>query len=280
LFNFLVNHKVFSGVLLAIYFVFVVTMHLEFGNFIAKTLDVPLGRDKYNIVVLILASCLCLGFTLWFFKGIKRLNKKERVVTSTYLIFTLGLIVASINIIMVVNVELIHVLQYAIFAILLFTIIQKYYDTLFWTTFFGAVDELYQYVFLAPEKTDYFDINDVIINMTGAVMGLLLLRAHAKYEVMSDKVWFKSSWFIGMVAIFFVITSLWLFGELTFYPSDKPVVFQFIRDFTPGFWREIPPKVLFHVIQPFEGLVILIILFFIYKKLPLSHPSNNNVIVS
>lgn len=252
-------------------------MHLEFGKFIARTLDVPLGRDKYNLIVLSLAGFLCLAFLAWFYKGLKQNPAEENRVTIRYLIFTLALIVISINVIMVVNVELIHVVQYAIFAILIFAIVERYFDVLFWTTFFGAIDELYQYMYLAPNSTDYFDINDVIINMTGAAMGLILLRSQGIYERKPRRKILRTSWFWGIIFVLALITILWLSGQLTIYPSEGNVIFEFIREFTPGFWREIPPKVLFHVIQPFEGLIILIVLFAIYYKIPLKREENRQI---
>lgn len=252
-----------------VYYILVVSLHLEFGKFIARTLDVPLGRNTYNLIVLILASILLGAFLIWFFRGIRQQSKYDNKVTMFYLGVTIALIIISINVIMVVNVELIHVLQYAILAILLFPIVGRYYDVLFWTTFFGAVDELYQYLYLAPTATDYYDINDVIINMLGAVMGLLLLRSQGISERLKKVKWQQSSWLKGLTGLSILILTLWLIGQLTFYPTDDEVIFEFIRDFTPGFWREIPPKVLFHVIQPLEGAIILISLFVFYKNIAL-----------
>ena len=254
-----------------IYYVLVVTMHLEFGEFVARTLDIPLGRDKYNLVILGLFSLTLVGFLLWFIKGLRKQPPEQKKVTLFYLISTLLLIIISINVIMVVNIELIHVLQYAVFAIVLFSIIGSYFDVLFWTTFAGALDELYQYVYLSPTGTDYYDLNDVVINLLGAALGLILLRSQGVKNFALEVKWSKSSWFVGTVGIASIICSLWFVGELTFYPNGKLVLFEFIRDYKPGFWREIPPKVLFHVIKPLEGLIILVLLFIFYKKLPLIH---------
>jgi len=249
-------------------------MHLKFGKFVARTLDVPLGRDNYNLIILGLATALCLGFLFWFYKGLKHTSPKERKITIAYLLLTLVLIIVSINVIMVINIELIHIVQYAIFAILLFPLIGRYFDVLFWTTFFGALDELYQYMYLAPTSTDYFDINDVIINMLGAAMGLILVRSQGVFQNKADKPMLKSSWFWGIAAIFGIIFTLWITSQLTFYPNGEDVMFEFIRDFQPGFWRKIHPNVLFHVIQPLEGLVILILLFISYKKIKLEKHVN------
>ena len=280
LLNFLEKYKLLAGFLITVYYVLVVTMHLHFGKFVARTLDIPFGRDTYNMIVLGMAFFLCFAFLIWFFKGLKRLPLSERKITLTYLIITLLLIVCSINVIIIINIELIHVLQYAIFAILLFPILQRYYDVLFWTTFFGALDELYQYVYLAPNLTDYYDMNDVVINMVGAAMGLILLRSQGVFQLKPVKPILKSSWFWGVAIIFILIFSLWSVGQLTFFPNGENVFFEFIRDFQPGFWREVPPKTLFHVIQPLEGLVILIILFVIYNKIALIKKYKGNIVVS
>mgnify|MGYP001030119080 CR=1 FL=1 len=45
---------------------------------------------------------------------------------------------------------------------------------LFWVTLLGAVDELAQYLWITASYSDYFDFNDVLVNLVGAFAGVLL----------------------------------------------------------------------------------------------------------
>ena len=118
--------------------------HGTFGAWIAKTLDQPLGRDTYNLVIMGMGITGFIVYLYLIWKGTK--SKTYSKAIWMYLALTLALIVLCINLLMVVNVEMIHFVQYAIFAFLIFPLTQNYQLTLFYATIFGAIDEAYQYL--------------------------------------------------------------------------------------------------------------------------------------
>ncbi|MBT8233419.1 MAG: hypothetical protein HKO66_00850 [Saprospiraceae bacterium] len=264
--TFLKERKIIAGLIALTFYVLVVSQHLEFGKFLAKTLDKPLGRETYNLIVLSGSIFLLIAFLFWFYKGWKQLPKTDQNRLLKYVLFSIVFIVIALKVIIVVNVELIHILQYAIMAILLFPLIGHYNETLFWTNVLGALDELYQYIYLSPEKADYFDFNDVIINLLGVALGLIILRSKGILGFRKVPKGVKSPQFIALSITALIIGILFLIEQLTIYPSayDHPVLFEFIRDFKPGFWRIVHPNVNFHVVQPLEGMIILVLLFAFY----------------
>jgi hypothetical protein len=78
-------------------------------------------------------------------------------------------------------IENIHFIQYALLSSLLlwcFNTAEINTDyllpkVLFWTTFAGILDEISQYLWITASYSHYIDFNDFLLNMMGAIAGLL-----------------------------------------------------------------------------------------------------------
>jgi len=170
-----------------------------------------------------------------------------------------------------VNVEAIHFLQYGVFAILCFPLIKNYSLTLAYTTLAGAIDEMYQFYYLAPERTEYYDFNDVIINLIGAVFGLILIRSlnRPSYRY-SFKSFINSNHFKVFLGLAIVIIGLFISGILikVYEPENVYAKFWLIRKQSIGFWKEIPRfNFRYHIVQPWEGIGIVALLMVLYSGL-------------
>lgn len=255
-----------NALLVLIYYLLVVLPHETFGAWVARTLDKPLGKDTYNLVIM----CMGLvGFGAYLYlikKGMK--SKIYSKSTWMYLALTLGLIVFCINVLMVVNVEMIHFVQYAIFAFLIFPLFQNYQATLFYATIFGAIDEAYQYLVLAPEKYNYYDFNDVFIDMIGAILGLILIRAYGIRDKETTKPFYKRSVFIGLISLLSLILLSFLLGWTSLHVDpnlDTP--FPLIKNRKPGFWTIVYPRIKFHIVRPWEWILLTLGLWGAYRNL-------------
>ncbi len=267
LYNWLKNNKTLNIFILVAYYLLVVLPHEEVGKFIAKTLDEPFGRDTYNLIILVLGTIGFLGYLIPFYNGIKKLEQGKNRIWFAFGM-TLLFIIISFNTLLVVNVEIIHFVQYAVFAILLFPLLSNYRDTLFYTTIFAAIDEAYQYLVLAPFRTDYFDFNDVIIDLIGGAAGLLLLWGIGIRRKETNQPWFRSPSFIGFLALTLISFIAYFTGVLAIYPSetDSQAPILLIRKVYDSFWTIIHPNVKFHVVRPLEGILILSGLFYFYSQ--------------
>lgn len=267
--DFLSRYKWASVLLTVIYFIGVVLPHEIVGAFIARTMAIPLGRQKYNATILMIAGVLLILLALWAYKKFKILDKQNLIFLSRLLILNLIFILIALKVIIVINVELIHIIQYAIMALLLLPLIRNYKETLFWAVFLGAVDEWYQYVVLAPGKNDYYDFNDVIINMLGVILGLIIARLAGWKQTRTIDLK-TSSITIGLLVMVFSIFLGWMTGYVSIYPpeeTDTKIVFSFIREYSEGFWHTLPKAQPFHIVRPLEACVILWLLFFIFKDI-------------
>jgi len=121
----------------------------------------------------------------------------------------------------VINIESVHYVQYAIGAILIFSLVEHYFVALFLAFLVGVFDEAYQYFYLAPEGTAYYDFNDIITNLLGAAFGLLILRTLKINEKQYQKSIFKIGFLYPLIGISLLLMTLLQTNLLSVYPSSK-----------------------------------------------------------
>ncbi len=263
------DRPILNIILAGIFYLLVTLPHEQVGIFIAGIFK-GMPRPEYDLIILCLASVIFLFYILPLLRTI--LKNRDRNLILFFLLVTVALTILSINTILIVNIELIHFIQYAALAILFFPLTMRYTDTLFWVTFLSAIDEAYQYWFIAPERTNYYDFNDLIINMLGVVFGLLTIRSTQKVHALAknDKRPFvKNPILVGSIAMIVITLLLFAFNIMDVYPNseDPQAPMLLIKKVETTFWSVIHPKITYHIVRPMEGLVILVMLFIFYLPL-------------
>jgi VanZ family protein len=262
------ENKVANLIILCTYFILVVLPHEVVGRYIMNDLLAGLSRPELNSTVFLFSF-----FVFFFFLFVLIWNlifgtqKRKKLI---YLFITLGLIVLVYNTLFVLATESAHFPQYALFAILLFPLTMNYNSTLFWATLFGAIDEAYQYFYLNPNATGYFDFNDVITDLLGAVLGLLLLWTIGIKEKENTMPWFKRSNFRTGIGLLFVGGILILFDIISIYPiEDGSTAYITLMKVVPtSFWSyDKVGDLYFHIVHPIEGILIISMLFAVYSSL-------------
>ncbi|MCD4680446.1 MAG: hypothetical protein K8S00_08675 [Bacteroidales bacterium] len=217
--EFLNDRIILSLSLLIIYYLLVVLLHKEVSDFFIRLVEgVP--RNVYQTIVLSVGLVLLVVYVFLVVRNILIREWKKNIIF--YFFFTLLFVVLAFKIIIVHNIEIIHFAQYAGLAILLFPIVKRFGDTVFWATLLGFIDEAYQYLYLKPDGTDYFDFNDVILNLLGAGLGVLLIFSSGFYLLrIHRKRWYRSE--ININLIFFIIAVLILFqtSVIFLYPQKN-----------------------------------------------------------
>lgn len=253
--------------ILFVYFFAIVLPHEQIGLMISDVFR-PYTRDSYNRVLLLMALGLFCVYVWILFKNKSTTNNKS---LGYYFLFNLVLAVLCYNLLFVVNVEAIHFIQYGVFALLCFPLVRNYSLTLMYATLAGVCDEIYQFYYLAPERTDYYDFNDVVINLVGAVFGLLLIRSLGRKTFKFHWSSFvRSKHFMFIVGLILLIIILFATGILVknYDPQNLTAKYWLIRKPTLGFWKEERQfGFKFHVIKPWEGLAIVVALFIAYSGL-------------
>ena len=269
LINYLYRHSFIALVLATVYFLSVVLPHEAFGEWIAEHIGRPLGRERFNNVVLITAAVglsILARFVTNQLRGQAAIQRKNILIA---LVYVIALIVVAYCTLMVINVEMIHLLQYAIMAILLMPIFKNHFDVFCIATIMGALDEWYQYVILAPEKNDYFDFNDVILNMLGVMLGLIFLRV-MDYKSSAASRFASKAGFIGLIAVSAMTFLMYFNGIISFLPpeGDMPnLIFSFTKVHYPDFWHKVPLAKPFHVVKPLEAFFLISVLTYIWYSI-------------
>ncbi len=268
LITFLSNHYLLSIVIALLFYLLSVLPHETVGDILSRHLDQPLGRTNYNLLISSIFMSFATIFLVWFYCQAKKIPKKEYLFIFSLLILNVFLILISINVIFVVQIEIVHIVQYTLMSILVFPIVKNYRECMFWTFMLGVLDELYQYIVLAPNKNDYFDFNDVIINLLGVFFGLVIIRiAGVKESKTYSNPLYRPSNVVAVLILFiiFISNSLGFISIKPVIDNSQTVIFEFIKDFKPGFWTKLPRSGNFHIVRPIEGIVIIIGLMYLFN---------------
>lgn len=245
---------------LVLYFV-IVTFHDEVTTLVIKIRN-SLGRDTFNAYLSYGFLLLLVIFVAFLFY--RSLNSPQKYLNSALIVIVAALTVFSFRILMVYNIEAIHFVEYMLVAIILLPVLGSYGETVFWVTILGLLDELFQYKFLTPDF-EYFDFNDIILNLLGAGAGALFIfvTAGGAFEFRKIK-WYRSPAIITGSSLLIIFIILLITGKMTIDPAGTAAAenwFSLNRIAQPDeFWKEAYPGRRFHILRPFEGITLMIIL--------------------
>ena len=131
--------KVRTAIITIIYFLLVILPH-EWVGIKLSSLFSTVTRSTYDLIILSVFLLLLFFVVLAFWKKI--MQHSERTKLLFYFALTIFLIALVNNFLLVVNVEFVHYLQYAIGAILLFTLFGNYFVVLFVAFLISLFDEV------------------------------------------------------------------------------------------------------------------------------------------
>ena len=268
LLNWLHERPIINLFIAIAYYLLVVLPHEAAGRIIARNLDDTLGRTAYNNLMLSLALLGLLAYAVILIKNVRKNKGTAGPVYGTFVV-TLALAALSFPLLIVIHVEVVHFVQYGVMALLLFPLVRRYGETACWCMLLGAADEAWQHFYLAPEKSMYFDFNDLIINLLGCGFGLAAIKASRPGFVLPPRTPAWRSPFLLVLAVLAVMVGIaFMLGLLHYLPLDETAKrWAIIRAEQPGFWTTVHPNVTFHVVQPLEGMVILAMLLLFYAGL-------------
>ncbi len=262
------NNRSINLAILFSYFLLVVLPHEIVGRFIMNDIFGDLSRSILNSTVLAVSM---IGLSLFLYLLARNLiNGKQRRSKLIYLFVTLVLIVIVYNTLFVLATESAHFPQYALMAILLFPLTLNYNSTLFGATILGSLDEAYQYFYLNPTATGYLDFNDVVTDLLGAVLGLLLIWFCEIKSIVHSKPWYKSNALLFGAGIKLATGFLILIGTVSIYPNEDGTMasITLMKKVPPSFWSyDKVGELYFHIMHPLEGIIVIIILLGIYRNL-------------
>lgn len=252
---------------LLVFYLITVLPHEEVGAFISGLFE-NYERSSYNLFIAILAVGIFIGIWVYSFPKIKKHPEKKKI--AFYIIANSILVLLCFKILFVVNIEAIHFFQYALFAIGCYYVTENYFRTLIIGSLAGFFDELFQYVILAPEKSRYFDFNDVILDIIGLGIGLTIVKIYFPTKKANRNLAFlklPELWvLLGIIISYFLGSALGFISVLQ--NPDSPTVFTLLKYLPSKFWTIYPAQsIKFHILLPMEGIALIILLWLFYFPL-------------
>jgi hypothetical protein len=265
---FLRRHRWLHLGLLLLYCLAVILPHEQVGLWIVSWIE-HMPRAEMDRWVLGIGIGLVAVLSLPFWLRLP--GHPERKAILLYLGLTACLVVLCYQLLFILPTEIAHFPQYALMAIMLFPLSLRYGESLFWATLIGALDESYQYFWLAPERTLYYDWNDVLTNFLGAALGLIYLWAFFRTPPLPHSfVLSRSPALLTALALLLLGLVLNLAGLLHVNPPPEGASgLVLLRQPISGFWTptRAPGISRFHLVHSLEALALLLGLFWGYRKL-------------
>jgi len=264
------GHRLFTLVFAGSYFSAAVLGH-ELVSRASVWVENKFTRVVYNNIIAVFSIFLAVIFFFIIFNKLKK--EKQKTLKIIYWCFTAIITAVAFRTLLVNNIESIHFIQYAILSLPVFALTGSFGETVFWITLLGAVDEAYQYFILYDYARDvYFDFNDIILNLIGGGIGVVVIYTLFRREPISS---FPSSkkWRKTPLIIFSVImacsVALYLSGLMRFYPEagSKALILLSRVPAPDQFWITLEWGKTYHVLSPFEGTLLAVILICVYAFL-------------
>lgn len=269
----LYKRKAFTIIIAALYYSAVVRFHEEV-SIVSVWLQKLLSLRLYNKLISIFGILAVAGLSVLIFRNI--IYRDRKGLKMFYLFLTLVLVGISYNTLLVVNVESIHYVQYALLALPVFALTISFGETVLIVTLLGAIDEAHQHFILRNWK--YLDFNDIILNLVGAAIGVLIIYIlfNAKaFPGLHRKRTLRRSPFLIITFVFLAVCVIWyLAGILRFYPgadASKALIVLSNIPRSAKFWISFEWGKTYHILTPLEGLFLSAALiacyaFMDYKK--------------
>lgn len=249
-------NRLIGCVIAFIYYLLIVLPHEQVGLAVVYLFKTK-SRSFYQNTMMISGVLLLVILVAFLIPKIIGHPYRKRILTG--MAITLGLMMASFKLLLVHNVEMIHFAQYFSLCLFIYPLVRNLNRTFIISTLAGFFDELYQYLILAPQRTDYFDFNDIFLNELGAALGVLFLFSIGFSTIYRPK-WYHTSEFFVFAAIFLSLVLMYCIGEFSYFmPTDgTSPIFVLIKKEYPGFFTVISHlNVRFHVLKPLPGSLLI-----------------------
>jgi hypothetical protein len=259
LYIWLYGHRTLNLALAIAYTLFILFAHDSFVNLSVMVMN-SLSLEVYNTVVASL-SFMVVGAIIAIIIAVQtdRLKLTNRNILPLVMAFLLGLI-AHFFVFTEMNIEFIHAIEFGLLGVLLYPLVGRFGAVAVLAFPIICVDEWYQYQVLYPDSVEYFDFNDIQLDILGIGLFTSLFLLFGAQRNTSLPGFFSRWEFFALVGLILVTAGLVLTHTIVFYPEciqDKTWLVLNAIEEPYGFWR-VHPLIgsTYHVLEPLPGLAV------------------------
>ena len=264
-FNWLSEHRLVNVVLVFGYALFIVFAHNAFVNLSVLIMN-KLSIDIYNTVIAYISFLLASAIAVAVFFGRHTIFNKGAL--PLVVAALLGLVV-HFYVFTEMNIEFIHAIEFGLLGVLLYPLVRRFGAVTIMAFPIICVDEWYQYQVLYSDSVEYFDFNDIQLDLLGIGLFLsLFVLFLGKAKTSRPGLFQRWEFYVLIGLILAVIGSTWV-DLVVFYPEgiqhNTWLVLNTIKE-PYGFWR-VHPLIgsTYHVLEPMTGLIVVFTILFLYQ---------------
>lgn len=265
MFQWFAAHRFVNLLVVIGYVVFIVFAHEWFVNLSVEVMN-DLSLPVYNRLVASITALIGGGLVLLVVRAFRQKVKVEKV-GLVFLIATLCGLVIHFFVFTEMNIEFIHAMEFGLLAMILLPLVRRFGAAIVVSLPVMLFDEWYQYIVLYPDYVDYFDFNDIVLDIFGAGLFLSLVKVFGWMDT-TGRLIFKRPEFFLIWAVIILSSVLFVAAIVVNYPDQVSentwLILNTIEE-PYGFWR-VHPLIgsTYHVLEPFQGLILVIGLCFGY----------------
>lgn len=258
--SFLENHRPLNIVLVIAYSFFILLGHdhfVQLSILVMNKLSLPVYNQRVMQLMLFLGLTM-IGLTLFHLYK----NPSQWIAKLLFLLGCSLLLGWHVAVLFEMNIEIIHVAEFVLLALLLFSFTRSIGSSLIYALPVMVADELNQYLLLYPTYNKYFEWSDIVLDITGAGTILLMLHIAGLSILKKQSSFWKNPALLWLLAAALVVVigiatctlatttntscahSIFVFNRL-----DNPELFWQVHAFTGA---------RYHVLLPMEGLGLVV----------------------
>lgn len=266
--EYLRQRRVLNLVLVFVYGISLILFHdtvVQVSVKVMNNLSLPVYNQvvKWAVITLGISAALSLIYLL-------RKNKENRNIKLFFLIVTLGLAIFHFMVMLEMNIEMIHALEFMILAVLLFPLTGRFGAAIIWGLPFIFVNEWYQYQVLYPGYINYFEFNDIFLDLLGCGLAMIALwLTGAKSQGITSFFKRPELFFLMGVNVLFAIALLTCYFSMhTTTQCDNTWLVLSLLENPNQFWQTHAfTGAVYHVMNPIEGLLAMNLLCLFYMRM-------------
>ncbi|MCF8277166.1 MAG: hypothetical protein K9J17_10550 [Flavobacteriales bacterium] len=272
IFQWLSDHRLINFLLVISYVLFLIFAHDSFVNLSVVVMN-SLSLPVYNRVVATTSLIVLLALIGLIYRAF---NSKMQVDKQGFLFASLVLsgLVFHFFVFTEMNIEFIHAMEFGLLSAIIYPLFGRYGAAIICALPVMLVDEWYQYIILYPDYVEYFDLNDILLDLLGAGLFLSIVKLFLGAPKSQPLSLFRRPELyilLSMVGVTIILLATSQVVPYTNFANENTWLVLNAIKIDYAFWR-VHPVIgsTYHVLEPIYGLITVFGVCLIYLAMDLT----------